>query len=221
VRVRAVIAEDLALLRDGLERLLRDNGFEVVAAVDHPDALLAAVETHRPDVAIVDIRLPPTFRDEGLRAAIELRARAPQTAILVVSQYIERAYAAELLADGRGGVGYLLKDRIFDIAAFVDAVRRVAGGGTALDPEVVAQLFSRQRADSAVDRLTPREREVLAAMAEGKSNAGIAEALVLSAGAVEKHIANIFQKLDLAPSTSDHRRVLAVLTYLGGGPAGG
>jgi DNA-binding NarL/FixJ family response regulator len=219
--VRAVIAEALALLRDGLERLLRDNGFEVVAAVDHPDALLAAVETHRPDVAIVDIRLPPTFRDEGLRAAIELRARAPQTAILVVSQYIERAYAAELLADGRGGTGYLRKDRNFDIAASVDAVRRVAGGGTALDPEVVAQLFSRQRADSAVDRLTPREREVLAAMAEGKSNAGIAEALVLSAGAVEKHIANIFQKLDLAPSTSDHRRVLAVLTYLGGGPAGG
>jgi DNA-binding NarL/FixJ family response regulator len=218
--VRAVIAEDLALLRDGLERLLRDNGFEVVAAVDHPDALLAAVETHRPDVAIVDIRLPPTFRDEGLRAAIELRARAPETSILVVSQYIERTYAAELLADGRGGVGYLLKDRIFDIAAFVDAVRRVAGGGTALDPEVVAQLFSRQRADSAVDRLTPREREVLEAMAEGKSNAGIAESLVLSAGAVEKHIANIFQKLDLAPSTNDHRRVLAVLTYLGGEPAG-
>jgi DNA-binding NarL/FixJ family response regulator len=218
--VRAVIAEDLALLRDGLERLLRDNGFEVVAAVDHPDALLAAVETHRPDVAIVDIRLPPTFRDEGLRAAIELRARAPETSILVVSQYIERTYAAELLADGRGGVGYLLKDRIFDIAAFVDAVRRVAGGGTALDPEVVAQLFSRQRADSAVERLTPREREVLEAMAEGKSNAGIAESLVLSAGAVEKHIANIFQKLDLAPSTNDHRRVLAVLTYLGGEPAG-
>jgi DNA-binding NarL/FixJ family response regulator len=217
--VRAVIAEDLALLRDGLERLLRDNGFEVVAAVDHPDALLAAVETHRPDVAIVDIRLPPTFRDEGLRAAIELRARAPETSILVVSQYIERTYAAELLADGRGGVGYLLKDRIFDIAAFVDAVRRVAGGGTALDPEVVAQLFSRQRADSAIDRLTPREREVLEAMAEGKSNAGIAESLVLSAGAVEKHIANIFQKLDLAPSTNDHRRVLAVLTYLGGEPA--
>jgi DNA-binding NarL/FixJ family response regulator len=219
--VRAVIAEDLALLRDGLERLLRDNGFDVVAAVDRPEALLAAVEAHRPDVAIVDIRLPPTFRDEGLRAAIELRARVPETAILVVSQYIERAYAAELLADGRGGVGYLLKDRIFDIGAFVDAVRRVAGGGTALDPEVVAQLFSRQRADSAVDRLTPREREVLAAMAEGKSNAGIAEQLVLSAGAVEKHIANIFTKLDLAPSTSDHRRVLAVLTYLGGGPAGG
>lgn len=214
--MRAVIAEDLALLRDGLARLLRDNDVDVVAAVDHPDALLAAVQAHEPDVAIVDIRLPPTFRDEGVRAALELRKREPPTAVLVVSQYIERTYAAELLADGRGGVGYLLKDRIFDVGAFVDAVRRVATGGTALDPEVVAQLLTRHRADSAVDRLTPREREVLATMAEGKSNAGIAEALVLSAGAVEKHIASIFTKLDLPPSANDHRRVLAVLTYLSG-----
>jgi DNA-binding NarL/FixJ family response regulator len=215
--VRVVIAEDLALLRDGLERLLRDNGFEVVASVDNPDALIEAVVEHEPDVAVVDIRLPPTFRDEGIRAAVELRSRAPQTAILVVSQYVERAYATELLADGRGGVGYLLKDRIFDVRTFVDAVTRVAGGGTALDPEVVANLFARRRENSAIDRLTPREREVLGLMAEGRSNAAIAEALVLSLGAVEKHVASIFTKLDLAPSTTDNRRVLAVLTYLEGG----
>ncbi|HEX7094656.1 MAG TPA: response regulator transcription factor, partial [Acidimicrobiales bacterium] len=212
--MRVVIAEDLALLRDGLERLLRDNSFEVVASVADPDALIDAVLTLQPDVAIVDIRLPPTFRDEGIRAAVELRARAPQTAILVVSQYIERAYAAELISDGRGGVGYLLKDRIFDVTSFVDAVRRVADGGTALDPEVVAQLFARQRGNEVLERLTPREREVLGMMAEGKSNAAIADALVLSQGAVEKHIANIFGKLDLAPSTTENRRVLAVLTYL-------
>jgi DNA-binding NarL/FixJ family response regulator len=215
--LRVVIAEDLALLRDGLERLLRDNGFEVVASVDNPDALIAAVLEHEPDVAVVDIRLPPTFRDEGIRAAVALRERAPGTAILVVSQYVERAYAAELLADGRGGVGYLLKDRIFDVAMFVDAVNRVAGGGTALDPEVVAQLFARQRENVAIDRLTPREREVLSMMAEGKSNTAIAEALVLSLGAVEKHIASIFTKLDLAQSTTENRRVLAVLAYLNGG----
>jgi DNA-binding NarL/FixJ family response regulator len=210
-----VIAEDLALLRDGMERLLRDNGFEVVASVDQPDVLIARVVEEQPDIAIVDIRLPPTFRDEGIRAALELRRRAPQTAILVVSQYIERTYAAELLADGRGGVGYLLKDRIFDVEKFVEAVRRVAGGGTALDPEVVAQLFARQRENASLERLTPREREVLGMMAEGKSNTAIAEALVLSIGAVEKHIANVFTKLDLAPSTAENRRVLAVLAYLG------
>jgi DNA-binding NarL/FixJ family response regulator len=215
--VRVVIAEDLALLRDGLERLLRDNGFEVVASVDNPDALIDAVVEHEPDVAVVDIRLPPTFRDEGIRAAVELRSRAPGTAILVVSQYVERAYATELLADGRGGVGYLLKDRIFDVRTFVDAVTRVADGGTALDPEVVANLFARRRENSAIERLTPREREVLGLMAEGRSNAAIAEALVLSLGAVEKHVASIFTKLDLAPSTTDNRRVLAVLTYLEGG----
>jgi DNA-binding NarL/FixJ family response regulator len=211
--VRVVIAEDLALLRDGLERLLRDNGFEVAAAVDNADDLLRVIATEKPDVAIVDIRLPPTFRDEGVRAALEARRRAPETAILVVSQYVEQTYATELLADGRGGVGYLLKDRIMDVGDFVDAVRRVAEGGTALDPEVVAQLFSRQR-HGPLARLTARELEVLGLMAEGRSNAGIAEALVLTVGAVEKHVASILAKLRLPPSESDHRRVLAVLTYL-------
>jgi DNA-binding NarL/FixJ family response regulator len=211
--MRVVIAEDLALLRDGLTRLLRDNGFEVVAAVEDADALLRVITTEKPDIAIVDIRLPPTFRDEGVRAALEARTRAPDTAILVVSQYVEHTYATELLADGRGGIGYLLKDRIMDVSDFVDAVRRVAEGGTALDPEVVAQLFSR-RGHGPLDELTPREHEVLALMAEGRSNAGIAEALVLTIGAVEKHVANILSKLDLPPSESDHRRVLAVLTYL-------
>jgi DNA-binding NarL/FixJ family response regulator len=211
--VRVVIAEDLALLRDGLTRLLRDNGFEVAAAVSDGDALQHAVTLERPDIAIVDIRLPPTFRDEGVRAAIELRQRAPETAILVVSQYVELTYAAELLSDGRGGVGYLLKDRIMDVDEFVDAVRRVAEGGTALDPEVVAQLFSRRK-EGLLDQLTSREREVLGLMAEGRSNAAIAAALVLTVGAVEKHIASILMKLRLPPSGSDHRRVLAVLAYL-------
>jgi DNA-binding NarL/FixJ family response regulator len=214
--VRVVIAEDLALLRDGLTRLLRDSGIEVVAAVEDADALLRVVATEKPDIAIVDIRLPPTFRDEGVRAAIEARRRAPETAILVVSQYVEHTYATELLADGRGGVGYLLKDRIMDVRDFVDAVRRVAEGGTALDPEVVAQLFSHRRAEGPLERLTPREREVLARMAEGRSNAAIAEEFVLTVGAIEKHIANIFMKLQLPPSQTDHRRVLAVLAYLQG-----
>jgi DNA-binding NarL/FixJ family response regulator len=213
--VRVVIAEDLALLRDGLTRLLRDNGFEVVAAVRDGDALVRTVTEEQPDVAIVDIRLPPTFRDEGVRAALELRRRAPDTAILVVSQYVELTYATELLSDGRGGVGYLLKDRIMDVDDFVDAVRRVAEGGTALDPEVVAQLFS-HRKEGPLQGLSPRELEVLGLMAEGRSNAGIAEALVLTVGAVEKHIANILMKLRLPPSESDHRRVLAVLAYLQG-----
>jgi DNA-binding NarL/FixJ family response regulator len=211
--VRVVIAEDLALLRDGLTRLLRDNDFDVVAAVRDGDALVHAVTLEQPDVAIVDIRLPPSFRDEGVRAALELRQRHPDTAILVVSQYVELTYATELLSDGRGGVGYLLKDRIMDVRDFVDAVRRVAGGGTALDPEVVAQLFSAGKRGP-LEQLTPREREVLGLMAEGRSNAGIAEALVLTVGAVEKHIANIFMKLRLPPSDTDHRRVLAVITYL-------
>jgi DNA-binding NarL/FixJ family response regulator len=214
--VRVVIAEDLALLRDGLTRLLRDNGFDVVAAVRDGDALVHAVAQERPEVAIVDIRLPPSFRDEGVRAALELRERNPETAILVVSQYVESTYATELLADGRGGVGYLLKDRIMEVADFVDAVRRVAKGGTALDPEVVAQLFSRRRADGPLERLTPRELEVLGLMAEGRSNAAIAEQLVLTIGAVEKHVANIFMKLRLPPSETDNRRVLAVLAYLQG-----
>ena len=211
--MRVVIAEDLALLRDGLTRLLRDNGFDVVAAVVDGDALIRAVTDEHPDIAIVDIRLPPSFRDEGVRAALELRRRAPETAILVVSQYVELTYATELLSDRRGGVGYLLKDRIMDVAEFVDAVRRVGAGGTALDPEVVAQLFS-GRQQGPLNRLTPREREVLGLMAEGRSNAGIADSLVLTVGAVEKHVANILMKLRLPPSESDHRRVLAVLAYL-------
>jgi DNA-binding NarL/FixJ family response regulator len=211
--MRVVIAEDLALLRDGLSRLLRDNGFDVVAAVSDGDALYHAVAGERPDIAIVDIRLPPTFRDEGVRAALELRTRVPETAILVVSQYVEPSYATELLADGRGGIGYLLKDRIMDVDDFVDAVRRVADGGTALDPEVVSQLVSR-RQSGPLEALTPREHEVLGLMAEGRSNAAIAKELVLTVGAVEKHIANILLKLRLPPSETDHRRVLAVLAYL-------
>jgi DNA-binding NarL/FixJ family response regulator len=213
--VRVVIAEDLALLRDGLTRLLRDNGFDVVGAVRDGDALIHAVTLEHPDIAIVDIRLPPSFRDEGVRAALEVRRLAPETSILVVSQYVELTYATELLSDGSGGVGYLLKDRIMDVTEFVDAVRRVAEGGTALDPEVVAQLFSRRR-QGPLERLTPRELEVLGLMAEGRSNAGIAAALVLTVGAVEKHVANILMKLRLPPAESDHRRVLAVLAYLQG-----
>jgi DNA-binding NarL/FixJ family response regulator len=209
--VRAVIAEDLALLRDGLTRLLRDNDIEVVEAVSDGDALVHAVVRERPDIAIVDIRMPPTFRDEGLRAALELRKRVPETAILIISQYVEGTYARELLADGRGGVGYLLKDRVMDVDAFVEAVRRVAGGGTALDPEVVAHFVGRENRLAA---LTPREKEVLGLVAEGRSNAGIADALVLTVGAVEKHVASILQKLRLPPSEETHRRVLAVLTYL-------
>jgi DNA-binding NarL/FixJ family response regulator len=212
--VRVVIAEDLVLLRDGLTRLLRDNEIEVVAAVSDGDALVREVLAHKPDLAIVDIRLPPSFQDEGLRAALEARRRMPGVAVLVVSQYVEHTYAQELLADGRGGVGYLLKDRVMHVADFLEAVRRVAGGGTALDPDVVAQLFSRRREDGPLERLTPREREVLSLMAEGRSNAGIAEALVLTVGAVEKHVQSILSKLDLPQSTGDHRRVLAVLAYL-------
>ena len=209
-----MIAEDLALLRDGLTRLLRDNGFDVVGAVVDGTALVTTVLLERPDVAIVDVRLPPSFRDEGVRAALTLRERAPGTGVLIVSQYIEHAYATELLADGRGGIGYLLKDRIMDVDDFVAAVHRVGTGGTALDPEVVARLLSRRRADSPLESLTPRELEVLALMAEGRSNAAIAKQLVLTVGAVEKHMANILTKLRLPPSSEDHRRVLAVLAYL-------
>jgi DNA-binding NarL/FixJ family response regulator len=212
--VRVLIAEDLALLRDGLTRLLRDNGFEVVDAVGDGSALIHAAKRERPDIAIVDIRLPPTFRDEGLRAALELRETVPEMAILVVSQYVEHTYAAELLATGGGGIGYLLKDRIMNVEEFVDAVRRVADGGTALDAEVVAQLFSRRRAKGPLERLTTRELEVLQLMAEGRSNAAIGAALVVTGGAVEKHIASIFTKLELPQTGTDHRRVLAVLAYL-------
>ncbi len=212
--MRVVLAEDLALLRDGIVRLLRDHDIEVVAAVEDGDALVAAVERERPDIAVVDVRLPPSFRDEGLRAALEARRRVPGTAVLVVSQYVEQTYAVELLADGGGGIGYLLKERIADPADFVDAVRRVAAGGTAMDPEVVAQLVARRGRGSAVSELTPRELEVLELMAEGRSNAAIADALVVTEGAVEKHISNIFGKLGLAPSDTAHRRVLAVLAFL-------
>ncbi len=211
--MRVIIAEDLALLRDGLTRLLRDNGIDVVAAVGDGESLIREVVAREPDLAIVDIRLPPGYRDEGLRAALEVRRRLPGTAVLVVSQYVEQTYATELLADRRGGIGYLLKDRVMHVADFIEAVRRVAGGGTALDPEVVAQLFSRRR-EGPIERLTPREHEVLALMAEGRSNAGIAAALVLSVGAVEKHVQSILSKLDLPQTATDHRRVLAVLAYL-------
>jgi DNA-binding NarL/FixJ family response regulator len=213
-QLRVVIAEDSVLLREGLVRLVEDSGSTVVAAVGDGPALIAAVEEHRPDVSVVDVRMPPTQRDEGLRAAIEARRRVAGTPVLVLSQYVERQYASELLADGAGGVGYLLKDRVADIRDFMDALRRVAAGGTALDPEVVAQLMVSRRSDDPLHGLTPREREVLGAMAEGRTNIGIAEKLGITEGATEKHIGNIFGKLDLPDSENDHRRVLAVLAYL-------
>lgn len=214
--MRVVIAEDSALLRDGLVQLLTLRGVEVAAAVDDAEKLLAAVETYRPDAAIIDIRLPPGHSDEGLRAAVTIRRTTPGTGVLIFSQYVETKYAAQLLGDGGGGVGYLLKERVVDIGEFVAALERVAAGGTALDPEVVAQLFGASRRSSALDTLTPREREVLALMAEGRSNQTIAEMFVVSERAVEKHIANIFSKLDLPPSEQGHRRVLAVLRHLKG-----
>ncbi len=212
--MRVVIAEDLALLRDGLTRMLEDNGFEVVAGVEDGEGLIEAVERERPDVCVVDVRLPPTFRDEGIRAALEARRRVPGLPVLVLSQYVERVFAKELLADGSGGVGYLLKDRVAEIGDFVDAVRRVAAGGTAMDPEVVAQLVA-GRGPARLEELTPRERDVLGLMAEGRSNQAIAAKLVVTEGAVEKHVSNIFGKLMLPPSEGDHRRVLAVLAWLG------
>ena len=212
--MRAVIAEDIVLLRDAIVRLLHEGGIEVAAAVGDGDGLVAAVQEHRPDVAIVDVRLPPTFHDEGLRAALQARARVPGVPILILSQAVEESYATELLAEGGGGIGYLLKDRIADVREFLEAVQRVARGGTALDPEVVAQLIVKSRSHPIAD-LTPRERDVLGLMAEGRSNAAIAGALGVSDGAVEKHVSNIFGKLRLAPSGEDHRRVLAVLAYLG------
>jgi len=213
--MRVVIAEDNAILRDGLVGLLTDRGHEVVAAVSDGDALRSAASALQPDVCVVDIRMPPSFTDEGLRAAIAMRRAQPDIGVLVFSQYVETRYAAELLADSARGVGYLLKDRVADVREFVDALTRVAAGGTALDPEVVAQLLGRSRRDGLAE-LTPREREVLERMAEGLSNAGIAAALVVSERAVEKHVANIFLKLDLPPSETDNRRVLAVLRYLQG-----
>jgi DNA-binding NarL/FixJ family response regulator len=210
--VRVVIAEDHALLRDGLTRLLTAFDIEVVAAVDNGPALLPALTRHRPDVAVVDVRLPPTFTDEGLQAAIAARTAMPGLPILVLSQHVEPLYARELLTDSAGGVGYLLKDRVANVAEFVDAVRRVAAGGTVMDPEVISQLLTRRDPPLAV--LTPREREVLGQMAEGRSNAAIAGRLFVTEKAVSKHINNIFTKLGLPPSDDDHRRVLAVLAYL-------
>ncbi|MCK9875105.1 response regulator transcription factor [Frankia sp. AgPm24] len=214
--MRVVIAEDSVLLREGLRRLLTDAGCEVVATVGDGPGLVAAVVEHRPDVSVVDVRMPPSHRDEGLRAAITARCEVPGSPVLVLSQYVERQYAAELLADGAGAIGYLLKDRVADVREFVDAVRRVAAGGTVMDPEVVAQLLVRNRRDDPLRTLTPREREVLTLMAEGRSNTAIATHLVVSGGAVEKHISNVFAKLGLEPSNADHRRVLAVLAYLRG-----
>lgn len=214
--MRVVIAEDAILLRAGLVRLLEDAGHQIVAQVGEALPLIAAVDRQKPDLAIVDVRMPPTHTTEGLRAAIELRTRHPGTAVLVLSQYVEVDYASELLADNAAGLGYLLKDRVADVADFLEAVGRVASGGTAIDPEVVVQLLGRRRRRDPLDALTPREREVLALMAQGASNARIAQTLVVTHGAVEKHIRNIFTKLGLLQDGSDHRRVLAVLTYLRG-----
>jgi DNA-binding NarL/FixJ family response regulator len=212
--VRVVLGEDLTLLRDGLIRILAAYGMEVTAAVDNGPELLRALVTHRPDVAVVDVRLPPTFTDEGLRAAIAARAQVPGLPVLVLSQHVEQLYARELLSSGDGGLGYLLKDRVSDIPGFIEAVRTVAGGGTAMDPDVVAQLLARHARDDRLGKLTPREREVLALMAEGRANAGIAGRLVVTEKAISKHISNIFTKLDLYPGGDDNRRVLAVLAYL-------
>jgi DNA-binding NarL/FixJ family response regulator len=213
--VRVVIAEDLFLLRDGLTRMLEAHGFEIISAVADGPALLAAVGVQRPDVAIVDVRLPPTFTDEGLRAALQARRDVPGLPVLVLSQYVEQLYARELLADGSGGVGYLLKDRVLDSRQFTGAVRRVAAGGTAMDPEVIARLLDRNSGNGALAGLSPRERQVLGLMAEGRSNAAIAQRLVVTERAVAKHTSSIFVKLNLQPSDDDNRRVLAVLTYLG------
>jgi len=212
--VRVVIGEDLFLLREGLVKLLSAHGFEIVAAVATAPELLAALVEHRPDVGIVDVRLPPTHTDDGLRAALAARRQVPGLPVLVLSQYVERLYARELLADRAGGVGYLLKDRVFNDEAFTSAIRTVAAGGTVLDPEVVGKLMTRRSRDEPVARLTPREREVLALMAEGRSNVAIAQRLFITEKAVSKHAAGIFAKLDLVPSDDDNRRVLAVLAYL-------
>ncbi len=212
--LRVVIAEDSVILRDGLVQLLADRGFRITDAVADADALRRSIERECPDVAVIDIRMPPTFADEGLKAAIDLRRHHAGLGILVFSQYIETRYAGELLADDAAGIGYLLKDRVADVSDFVEALERVASGGTALDPEVVTQLLGTSRRTASISVLSAREREVLSRMAEGRSNAAIAKELVISEGAVEKHVANIFAKLDLPVSQSDHRRVLAVLRFL-------
>jgi DNA-binding NarL/FixJ family response regulator len=209
-----VVGEDDVLLREGIVRLLTEAGFDVVAQTGDADDLLRRTLAHRPDVAVVDVQMPPGHEDDGLRAALELRRQRPETGILVLSQFYEDHYARELVAARAEGAGYLLKERVGDVDAFIDAVRRVASGGTALDPEVVARMLGRLRQDRPLDRLSPREQEVLAAMAEGKSNRGIADSLYVTQGAVEKHITSIFEKLDLDPAATEHRRVLAVLTYL-------
>ncbi len=212
--IRAVVADDSVLLRDGVVRLLTDSGIDVVAAVGDADALLDAVTEHEPDLCIVDVRMPPTHTDEGLRAAVTIRRDHPGVAVLVLSQYVEERYAGELLEGDVSGVGYLLKDRVIDVEDFLASLRRVASGGSAVDAEVISQILGRSRRSTELDRLTPREREVLQLLAEGLSNAGIADRLVVSHGAVEKHISNVFMKLDLEPADGAHRRVLAVLTYL-------
>ncbi|MEU8777722.1 response regulator transcription factor [Streptomyces sp. NPDC048606] len=218
--MRAVIAEDSVLLRIGLVKVLEMAGFEVAAETGDAEGLLAAVEEHRPDLALVDVRMPPGFTDEGVRAALVIRGQYPDTAVLLLSQYVEERYAADLLSTRSGaGIGYLLKQRVADVEEFIDALRRVAGGGTALDPQVVAQLLLRRGGGlDPLERLTPREREVLALMAEGRSNAAVAAGLVVSESAVAKHINNIFAKLDLPPAAEAHRRVLAVLRFLDGTP---
>ena len=215
--IRVLIAEDAALLREGLARVLVDAGFDVVAKVDDGKGMVDAHAALAPDVIVADVRMPPTHTDEGLRAALEIRAKQPDMPILVFSQYVEAAYATDLIEQGVAGLGYLLKERVADVAEFVDALRRVAGGGTALDPEVVKQLLGRRRRDDPLGTLTPREREVLGLMAEGRSNSAIAASLFVTEKAVEKHTSSIFTKLDLTPAAEDHRRVMAVLRYLGAG----
>lgn len=212
---RVVIADDAVLLRDGIARLLEDAGYAIVGCVGTAEDLLTLVSEVEPDLCIVDVRMPPTFTDEGIRGALAIRRDHPGVAVLVLSHYVEERYAAELLAGETRGLGYLLKDRVVEVDEFVDAVQRVVAGGSAIDPEVVRQILQRSRRSQELDRLTARERDVLAAMAEGRSNRGIAEQLVISEGAVEKHISSIFTKLDLDPADGTHRRVLAVLTYLG------
>jgi len=212
--MRVVIAEDSVLLREGLIRLLVDGGLEVVGTAGDAEEAMTVIEAQQPDIVVMDVRMPPTHTDEGLRAAIALRHRWPHIAVLVLSQWVEERYATELLAGSTEGVGYLLKDRVADVREFVDAVRRVGEGGTALDPDVVSQLLATSRHRSPLAALTPRETEVLRLMAEGRSNRAIAEALVVSDGAIEKHVSNIFMKLDLPPADTDHRRVLAVVRYL-------
>jgi DNA-binding NarL/FixJ family response regulator len=212
--IRVVIAEDSVLLREGLARLLEESGFEVAGQAGDAEDLLRKVGAHKPDVAVVDVRMPPSHTDEGLRAAHQIRSEHPDTGVLVLSQYVEEAYALDLLSQSTESTGYLLKDRVADIDTFTDAVRRVASGGSALDPEVVSLLLGRRRREDPLEALTPREREVLGLMAEGRSNAAIAEQLVVTERAVEKHVTSIFTKLDLTPTVEDHRRVLAVLAYL-------